>query len=231
MSPQRGRPPEVVHRQPGQGLPVGHRPEDLQPTTRAILQAAHRLLVAKGVPAVTMAGVAREAHVDVTTVSYHFHTRDGLIEALMDFLYAEPVADLMDSAPEIPAVRDRWHAYLQAIRRMYGSRRGTATAADTQAYFDIAAHALRTPSLRDRLARLQHWKVEAFLRELDAPQSATMPALGEFIFAAIDGIELHQAIAGDDFPTDEVLRLLEQMVISLLGLSLEQAGTATQVKP
>lgn len=219
MGINRGRPPEIVHRHPGEGMPVGQRTEQLQPTTRAMLQAAHTLLVRGGIKSVTMAAVAREAHVDVTTVSYHFHTREGLIESLMDSLYAEPVADLVETAREIPSPQQRWHAYLQAVRVMYGERSDSAlspTAPDTQSYFDIAAYALRTPSLRARLAKLQRWKVNAFLDELDAPQIPSVAALGEFIFAAIDGIELHQAIAGEDFPLDEVLTILEDLILTLL---------------
>lgn len=222
MGRNRGRPQEVVRRDRGQGLPVGWRPSELQPTTRAILRAAHELLVLQGAHSVTMAAVARRAHVDVTTVSYHFGTREGLIEALMDSLYAEPVADLMDSARDLPDVHDRWHAYVRAIRAMNRpddiplEATSSGPTPDTQGYFDIAAVALRTPSLRARLADLQGWKVDAFLAELGPDDLADAKTLGEFIFAAVDGIELHHAIAGAKFPLDEALGILERLVDELL---------------
>lgn len=217
MGRNRGRPPEVVQRQVGQGLPLGLRPGDLQPTSRAILQAAQHLLVTGGIKSVTLAGVAREAHVDVTTVSYHFATREGLIEALMDSLYATPVADLVDTAKELPDVKDRWHAYLVAVRAMYGLPQSAQTIPpDTQAYFEIATYSLRKASLRARLARLQEWKLQAFLDEFAALGLPAIAALGELIFAAIDGIELHRAIAGEDYPIDEVLTVLERLVRSEL---------------
>lgn len=213
MGRGRGRPREVVHREPGEGKPLDERASQMQATSRTILQAAHQLLVSDGIKAVTMAGVARTAFVDVTTVTYHFQTREGLIEALMDHLYAEPIADLVEEARDLPDVQDRWHAYLQAVRRMYRpDGAATGTAPDTQAYFDIAAHALRTQSLRLRLACLQNWKVEAFLAELATDDVPSVEALGQFIFAAIDGIELHQAIDPDGFPVEAVLGLLEELV-------------------
>src|SRR5262245_47776015 len=89
----RGRPREVMRRGPGEGLPQGHRPADDPSTTRAILDAAHRVLLRAGTKGLTLVVVAREAHVDVTTVSHHFGSRHGLIEALMDRLYADPSAD------------------------------------------------------------------------------------------------------------------------------------------
>lgn len=213
MGRGRGRPQEVVHRGLGEGKPLHERASQMQATSRTILEAAHRLLVGDGIKAVTMAGVARAAYVDVTTVTYHFRTREGLIEALMDYLYAEPIADLVEEARDLPDVQDRWHACLQAVRRMYRpDGAATGTAPDTQAYFDIAAHALRTPSLCARLATLQNWKVEAFLAELASDDVPSVAALGQFIFAAIDGIELHQAIDPDGFPVEAVLGLLEELV-------------------
>ncbi len=88
--------------------------------------------------------------------------------------------------------------------------------ADTQAHFDVAAYSLRRPALRHRLAALQSWKVDAFLRTFGDEDVAGAKALGESIFAAIDGIELHQAIGGEAFPLDEVMDLLERLVLSVI---------------
>lgn len=48
------------------------------------------------------AGVARASCVGVTAVTCHFQTREGLMEALMDFLYADPVADLVEETRDLP---------------------------------------------------------------------------------------------------------------------------------
>ncbi len=201
-----GRPREIIRRPPGEGAPLGHRPADDPPTRRAILDAAHRVLLRAGTSGLTLVAVAREAHVDVSTVSYQFGTRHGLIEALMDRLYAEPAADFAEAARELPGVQDRWHAYLQGVRRMVADHDAT------QAYFEIAVLALRDAALRQRLARLSAWTVSAFTAAIGIQPDGSARALAELAYAAIDGIELHRAIAGDDYPLDDVLRLLEQLM-------------------
>ncbi|WP_370088310.1 TetR/AcrR family transcriptional regulator [Streptacidiphilus sp. MAP12-16] len=203
----RGRPREVVRRPPGQGSPLDQRPKDYPPTTRAILQAAHRVLLKHGTAGLTLVAVAREAHVDVTTVSYHFGTRNGLIEALMDLLYADPVADFADQASALTAQDDRWAAYIATVRRICQDREAS------RAYFEIAALALRDDALRTRLARLNTWTITEFAHALSGTTTLDphTRALGELIFAAVDGIELHHAIAPDDYPLDHVLSLLHDL--------------------
>ncbi len=203
----RGRPREVIRRPPGQGTPLEYRPADYPATTRAVLDAAHRVLLREGTKGLTLVGVAREAHVDVTTVSYHFGTRHGLIEALMDRLYAEPAADFAEAAGHLADPPARWRAYLQSVRRMYADHDAT------RAYFDIAALALRDPALRRRLAALNNWTIASFTDAMGVPPDPAVPALAELVYAAVDGIELHYALAGDDYPLDQVIQLLEKLVL------------------
>lgn len=149
---------------------------------------------------------------DVTTVSYHFGTRTGLIEVLMDLLYSDTFADFADQASSLPDQADRWNAYLASVARICQDHEAS------RAYFEIAALALRDEALRTRLARLNNWTVTAFsealhgVGDLDAPSRA----LGELVFAAVDGIELHHAIAQNEYPFDEVLALLEYLVLQAL---------------
>jgi AcrR family transcriptional regulator len=154
-----------------------------------------------------MAAVAREAHVDVTTVSYHFSARNGLIEALMDRLYADNAADFAAAARELAEPQDRWHSYLQSVRQMYDDHDAT------RAYFDIAALALRDPARRLRLARLNGWTIDTFIDAIGVDPDPGTRALAELVFAAIDGIELHHALAGDDYPLDAVLGALETLML------------------
>ncbi|WP_424638028.1 TetR/AcrR family transcriptional regulator [Embleya sp. AB8] len=209
----RGRPREVFRRPAGEGTPLDRRPADYQPTTRAILAAAHRVLLRAGTPGLTLVAVAREAHVDVTTVSYHFGTRHGLIEALMDMLYADPVADFAERAGAAATPGERRRAYLESVARMCAD--GDAT----RAYFAITALALADDALRARLARLNAWTVETFTRAVTgdgAGASRESRVLAELVFAAVDGIELHHAIGGADYPLDEVLALLARLLADAL---------------
>ena len=208
----RGRPREVVRRPPGEGTPLAQRPQDYPATTRAILEAAQRVLLKNGTAGLTLIAVAREAHVDVTTVSYHFGTRHGLLEALLDLLYSDPVADFAEQAASLPERTDRWAAYIAAVRRICQDREAS------RSYFEITTLALRDEVLRTRLARLNTWTIDVFGEALygTANLDARNRALGEFVFAAVDGIELHHAISPDDYPLDEVLTLLEHLVLRTL---------------
>jgi AcrR family transcriptional regulator len=192
-------------------MPLGYRRADEQPTTRAILDAAHRVLLRSGTKGLTLVAVAREAHVDVTTVSYHFGTRLGLIQALVDRLYTDESADFADAAAGLPEAEDRWRAYLRHVRSMYANREATV------AYFDIAALALRDPALGARLARLNAGTIRAFDEAIGGSATDESRPLAELVFAAIDGIELHRALATDDYPVDAVLELLEQLVIAAMS--------------
>ncbi|MGI5322326.1 TetR/AcrR family transcriptional regulator [Actinomadura nitritigenes] len=176
------------------------------PTSRAILEAAYRILLRSGTSGLKMAAVAREAHVDVTTVSYHFGTRYGLIEALMDRLYSGPTSEFAAAVRELPGPQERSHAYFQSVRSMYSDPKAT------QAYFEIQVLALRDPALRARLASLNNWIIHEFADAIAPGQQGFDRARSELIFAAVDGIELHRAIAGDDYPVDDVLALLEKLV-------------------
>lgn len=212
---RRGRPREIVRRPSGQGAPLEHRPSEEQHTSAAILDAAQHVLLHDGAKGLTLVAVARKAHVDVTTVSYHFGTRAGLIEALMDRLYAEPVADFAQEAQALDDPAARFRAYLQSVRRMYED-----TAA-TRAYFELAALALREPEVRARLGRLHQWTISAFSEVISLETRVSARIAAELVYAAIDGIELHHALVGDDYPIGEVLALLETAVTSFMS----EAGT------
>jgi len=182
--------------------PVAARTAD----RRAILDAAHRVLLDGGTGGLTLAAVAREAQVGTPALTRLFGGRRGLIEALLDRLYADPAGDLGKVTAARPA-RERWRAYLTQVRQAHADR------AATRAYFDLAALALRDPALGARLGKLDG---EA-TRALGSVLGAGPDALAALVLAAVDGIELHRALAGDDYPADHVLDLLERLVLPELG--------------
>jgi AcrR family transcriptional regulator len=203
----RGRPREVERRRPGVGAPLSKGPADYPQTTRAILDAALRVVLSRGAQGLTLVAVAREAHVDVTTVSYHFGTRAGLIEGLMDHLYRGLVAEWVEQLQHLQSIEERVDAYFQSIRSMYADRDAS------QAYFEIVTLAMRDPALRARLARLNQWIVESYIEAMLGPETPGRRILGELTFAVVDGIDLHRAIGTDvDYPFEAVLELYERLV-------------------
>ncbi|MEO8527944.1 MAG: TetR family transcriptional regulator C-terminal domain-containing protein [Pseudolysinimonas sp.] len=202
---RRGRPREIDVRPPGQGAPLNQRRSDYQQTSQAILAAAERIALQRGVRNLTLAAVAEDAHVDLTTVGYHFRTRNGLLAALHDLQYRDEVAAFAERAADEPTPRARMTAYFDGARRML------ADTAATRAYFDILASALNDDDLRAKLAEQDEWIVTEFLRVVDGPDGSLDPrrrAVAQFIFAAVDGIELHHALSGSVFPIDEVWKIL-----------------------
>ena len=157
-----------------------------------------------------MAAVAREAHVDVTTVSYHFGTRIGLIESLMDRLYREPVAAFVESLQDLPSERDRVRAYFDCVRTMYVDRDAS------RVYFEIVTLALGHPALRARLGQLNQWIVSAFTEAIHDDLSPEKRLAADLTFAVIDGIDLHRALADDDHPVEDILGLYERLVLPIL---------------
>lgn len=208
----RGRPREVVRREPGTAAPLGTTLADYQPTTRAILEAARDIVLRLGMHALTLRRVAEEAHVDVTTVSYHFGTRSGLIEALVFAVYAEPVAAFAAEIEICATPDERAQAFFRTLRREYADAQGGVV------YAAIQAEALRDEGLRTRLAALNAWTIRAFAEAVYGDEAETLladprtSAAMQLLAAAVDGIEAHHHIDPDGFDVEAVLELLEELL-------------------
>jgi AcrR family transcriptional regulator len=206
-----GRPREIVRREPGTGAPLGTTLGDYQPTTRAILRAARTLVLARGARALTLGAVADEAHVDVTTVTYHFGTRGGLLEALVASLYDEPVAAFVSEAQACSSPAERAQALFRALRQEVADEEGA------RVYVAVVSEGLRDERVRRRLAGLNGWTVRAFAEAVygDAAEEMlrdeqTLAAM-QLTAAAVDGIELHHMLDPDGFKLDAVFELLERL--------------------
>jgi AcrR family transcriptional regulator len=72
---------------------------DYERTRRRILDAARRLLVDRGPESLTVSAVARAAELNRTTAYQHFRTRDDLVRAVSDELFADFVRLLEEPHP------------------------------------------------------------------------------------------------------------------------------------
>ena len=220
MKRGRGRPREVVRREPGTAVPLATTLADYQPTTRAILAAARDIILRLGMHALTLRRVAEDAHVDVTTVTYHFGTRSGLLEAVVFAVYAEPVAAFAAEIETCATPDERARAFFRTLRREFADAQvGTVYAA-------ILAEALRDDRLRTRLAALNAWTIRAFAEAVYGDEADTLladpraRAAMQLLAAAVDGIEAHHHIDPHGFDLDAVLDMLEE----LLPLPRDGAG-------
>jgi AcrR family transcriptional regulator len=215
---RRGRPREIWRAGPGTGLPIELGLDDLSPTARAILDAAFGVAAADGAKAITLRAVAGRAHVDVSTIKYHFETRAGLLEGLLDSLYREDVARFAAAAAQASTARERIDAYFATVGRdmMEGALR-------MRVYAELETLALSEPFLAERLATYNTWLLDAMLgivfpaeraaREMEPPNIVFWALFA----AAVDGIGLHHAFSPGTYPLQEVMDLLQR-------LTLEHAG-------
>ena len=207
----RGRPREVVRLEPGTGVPLGTTLADYQPTSRAILAAARDIILKHGMHALTLRRVAEEAHVDVTTVTYHFGSRSGLLEALVFATYAEPVAAFAVEIETCATPDERARAFFHTLRREFADAQGGTV------YAAILAEALRDEHLRPRLAALNAWTIRAFAEAVYGDGADALladpraHAAMQLLAAAVDGIEAHQYIDPDGYDLEAVLGLLEEL--------------------
>jgi AcrR family transcriptional regulator len=212
MKRGRGRPREVVRLEPGTAVPLGTTLADYQPTSRAILTAARDIILKLGMHALTLRRVAEEAHVDVTTVTYHFGTRSGLLEALVFAVYAEPVAAFAAEIETCATPDERAQVFFRTLRREFADAQGGAV------YAAIQAEALRDDGLRTRLAALNAWTIRAFAEAVygdaadDLLADPRARAAMQLLAAAVDGIEAHHHIDPDGYDLEAVLSLLEELL-------------------
>jgi AcrR family transcriptional regulator len=212
MKRGRGRPREVVRLEPGTAVPLGTTLADYQPTSRAILAAARDIILKLGMHALTLRRVAEEAHVDVTTVTYHFGTRSGLLEALVFAVYAEPVAAFAAEIETCATPDERAQAFFRTLRREFADAQGGTV------YAAIQAEALRDDRLRTRLAAINAWTIRAFAEAVygDAADALLADprarAAMQLLAAAVDGIEAHHHIDPDGYDFEAVLDLLEELL-------------------
>ena len=212
----RGRPREVERRPAGEGLPY-ERPLDTLPVTaQAVLAASHGILIEQGVSGLTLEAVARAAHVDVSTVYYHFGGKPGLLEALVDSLAHDALTSFAREAMKAHTMEGRLRAYVKAIHGLLRESDGN----NGRAYFALMPHAYRDPSLRRRIAVLNQWHVATSLaiivgdRADSAELTRSAQAIAHLVFAAVDGIELHYDMDPAGYPLDQVFDVLQRVVLA-----------------
>jgi AcrR family transcriptional regulator len=199
-------------------------PSEMAPhTAQRILEAARDILGSCGIRKMTLAAVAREAHVDVKTVAYHFGDRRGLLEALCDFLYHDLFAEFAQVAVGISSPEARWAELLRTLRKYTGDP------LVSRAYYSILTESLFDVRLRERISRLMAWGMQESMAYVYGESARNLkalnqvPALDLLLLAAIDGIELHRGLWSDEYPAKDVLDLLERLAIQERRRQLEGA--------
>ncbi|WP_324786031.1 TetR/AcrR family transcriptional regulator [Streptomyces sp. H51] len=173
----------------------------------ALLKAAVRVVARRGLRHLTYRAVAEEAGVTHGLVVHHFGSRDALVEESL--AYAVRVS--LSSSLLEPGT-GRPEDFVTGVPEMVEQD------ADGQAYqYELLLEARRRPELLPRVRERYDEYFEASRRELARilPDGAS-PAFNRLVFAALDGLVLHQLTGlGDRADTEAALAELRSLLSTL----------------
>ncbi|MEV5753723.1 TetR family transcriptional regulator [Actinoallomurus sp. NPDC052308] len=169
----------------------------------ALLKAAVRVVARGGLRNLTYRAVAEEAGVTHGLVVHHFGSREALIaEALAHTVRASLASSVLE--PGTGQVTD----FSAGVSEMVESD------PDTQAFqYELLLESRRRPDLLPQLRALYDEYFDATQRELARmlPGGADRP-LARLVFAALEGLVLHQLVFGEPEVTDAALAELHALL-------------------
>ncbi|MER6271481.1 TetR family transcriptional regulator [Streptomyces sp900105755] len=174
----------------------------------ALLKAAVRVVGARGLRHLTYRAVAEEAGVTHGLVVHHFGSRDALIEESLAY-----AVRLSLSSSLLEPGTGRPEDFVAGLPDMVEDD------ADGQAYqYELLLEARRRPELLPQVRALYDEYFGASQRELDRilPGGAS-PAFNRLVFAALDGLVLHQLTGIGDRADSEAALAELHAVLRTLG--------------
>ncbi|MFJ8314265.1 MULTISPECIES: TetR/AcrR family transcriptional regulator [unclassified Streptomyces] len=177
----------------------GRRRRDPARRIAEIVSATERVIAARGIEGLTHRAVAAEAGVPLGATTYHFATKDDLIQAALRRSVDRYAAYLDDWAGQRPDLTTEQLVVLltDALMGCFGPQRGQQVLE-----FELYVAALRRPALRPLADRYAQATAEVLSRFTD-PLTANATA------AAATGLTLH-GLAGTRPPTrteiEDILR-------------------------
>lgn len=202
--------------------------DELSPTAHHILGAARQLLLAKGFEALTLEAVALESGESRATITRHFGSKAGLVQALYDDVGDAIFQKLSERIAALPAGDERLHVLIRGYSKLASDRQHALGT------FEIAPHIIRDPILRERHAALYAWYVK-IVREKSGMAAALgsisayedrgdVEALPALILAVIDGMSLQVSLDPSSVDCDRVFALLDLCVTAVLDGRLRTGG-------
>lgn len=180
----------------------------LNPTARKILATAKKIIVERGFDALTLEAIAAEAPVNKAATRYHFGSKDGLIEAIVDEIVLTECAAIALQVPEGATIEERIDLLVDHVRVL------VAGPEQYSAFYDILPHAVRTEALRKRLVVLYDVWSDAILGWLDLPRLDSAPpeirAMAELVAAMVDGLTIQAMIRGREMIPEQSFEALRR---------------------
>ncbi len=204
-------------------LPVNDPMPALSPTATRILEAAKRVLARDGFSKLTFEAIAAESGENAALIRYHFGSKAGLVDALVDSVVHQGSADLLRALSGAAPGKAR-------RRALFETQRAWVTEPDEyRTFYAIVSHVLADERLRPKYKALFAWygELEAWaLASADGDEPpADLKPLGALVVATIDGLGL-QVQADEAFDAGPVVEMLWQMVERHLGTRAAPAAAA-----
>lgn len=172
---------------------------------QALIEATVRVVARKGLRGLTYREVAEEAGVTYGLVSHHFGSRDALVQEALEYAFraslslsflhrsADDVADFGRGLPD-----------------------GIAAAEDQHVFeYEMGLEARRRPEMLIELRAVYDEYVTLVERQLRAIGIDRERTFARFIFAALDGLVLHQVFFGRPEETEAGLEELRSVLRAL----------------
>ncbi|UUU26593.1 TetR/AcrR family transcriptional regulator [Streptomyces sp. DSM 40750] len=184
----------------------------------ALLNAAVHVVARGGLRKLTYRAVAEEAGVTHGLVVHHFGSRDALIEEAL----AHTIRTSLSTSSLEPGT-GRVADFSTGVSDM------VTADPDTQAFqYELLLESRRRPELLPQIRELYDEYFDAAQRELGRmlPAGADR-ALTRLVFAALDGLVLHQLVLGEPDVTEAALEELRSL-LRLLDANGDTAGEARE---
>jgi AcrR family transcriptional regulator len=172
----------------------------------ALCQALLRLVARDGFDGVTFRSVAAEAGATHGLASYHFGTREAMIQEALRWAVrhsiessrlASSVAEISELAADVPRMIDE-------------------SPEDAVFQFELLLRALRTPALLGEVRKSYDDYVDAVATSLRG-LGIEGTAIARLVFAALDGLTLQQLLYDDRKRTEEALEALRGLLSALVS--------------
>lgn len=200
----------------------GFVPRNGAPTRERILEAAERLVIDNGYAATSVDRVIAEAHSSKGSFFHHFASKDDLARALVNRYVAADIAHLDAAVAEVTgATGDPRERVLQFLRVFEDSGDQIMAAQSSCLYVSV----LTERELVDRgtsaeiVRAIEAWRegLVALLRDAMPDEGPTDPAaLADHVFVTFEGAFILCRATGDPGHMRSQLRVLRQLVDSLL---------------
>jgi TetR/AcrR family transcriptional regulator, transcriptional repressor of bet genes len=193
------------------------RKESEQERREQLLRAAFEVAAREGIGGLTVRAIAAEARVSHGLVHFHFHTKDRLVRALLDWVLRETLT-LGSSLEEVDAGAwpiDRLREVLQReMDRLASEPRRM------RLFFEYWARGTRDPAVGDRISQaLEHYRStlrgltdEVLRSEPQAFVGVTADGLAAVAVSFINGCAVQAMIDPRHFDIEEYLSAVRAVI-------------------